>query len=221
MGEHGPRVDHVIIAARDLKEAAAHIYQEYGLAAYEGGRHQGWGTENYIVPLNGEGYLEIAAVFDEAVALKCDWGKLILEKAASRKPWTLVAFCVETPEGALKTSERLQADSAPMLRLRPDGTRLTWQVGAMSVFSQDRGPKPFFITWDDPSIRPDRIPAAHKVQPTSIKVLELAGDQEAMAQWVGPQYIDGLPLVWSAGSPGIISVKIALANGETITLQTP
>lgn len=48
--------------------------QEYGLAAYQGGRHQGWGTENLIVPLE-DTYLEIAAVFDEPVARACDWGR--------------------------------------------------------------------------------------------------------------------------------------------------
>jgi hypothetical protein len=45
------------------------------LAGYPGGKHQGgWGTENYIIPL-GEGYIEIAAVFDEEAAKSCDWGK--------------------------------------------------------------------------------------------------------------------------------------------------
>ncbi|MCJ1422134.1 hypothetical protein MMC29_000013 [Sticta canariensis] len=192
MGDHGPRLDHIILAARDVKEAAKHILEEYGLAAYEGGRHQGWGTENYIVPLNGNGYLEIAAVFDEAVAQRCDWGSSVLracshpdrhnpyvvsrvcfaqqlklagcrqslsqvQSAANAKPWSLVTFCIETPEGALATAERLRAETAPMLRLRPDGSRLTWRVAAMSDFGKDRGPKPFFITWDDPSIRPDKV----------------------------------------------------------------
>ena len=69
-----PRIDHIIIGAKDLKAASDHIYRTYGLASYEGGRHQGWGTENIIVPL-GEAYLEIAAVFDEAIAKEIDWGR--------------------------------------------------------------------------------------------------------------------------------------------------
>jgi hypothetical protein len=44
---------------------------------YEGGKHQGgWGTENVIIPL-GQGYLEIAAVFDPVAAQTCDWGKCV------------------------------------------------------------------------------------------------------------------------------------------------
>ena len=69
-----PRIDHIIIGAKDLKAAGDHIYDTYGLASYLGGRHQGWGTENIIIPL-GEAYLEIAAVFDEEIANNIDWGR--------------------------------------------------------------------------------------------------------------------------------------------------
>lgn len=46
----------------------------------------------------------------------------------------------------------------PMLRKLPDGSDLTWQVAAMSRFDElGRAPKPFFITWDDPTHRPDKV----------------------------------------------------------------
>ncbi len=49
----------------------------------------------------------------------------------------------------------------PMLRVRPDGCELTWRVAAMSRFKEEgRASKPFFITWDDPSVRPDKVRAA-------------------------------------------------------------
>lgn len=45
-----------------------------------------------------------------------------------------------------------------MVRVRPDGSKLTWRVAAMSKFDKPgRAPKPFFITWDDSSIRPDKV----------------------------------------------------------------
>ena len=71
-----PRIDHIIIGAKKghLQAAADDICAKYGLKSYVGGRHQGWGTENIIVPL-GEGYLEIAAVFDEELASTIDWGR--------------------------------------------------------------------------------------------------------------------------------------------------
>ena len=76
---------------------------------------------------------------------------------AGSKPWILVTFAVETPEGAQATAERLGQETAPMLRIKPGGQHLTWRVSAMSKFGGDRAPKPFFITWDDPSMRPDKV----------------------------------------------------------------
>ena len=55
-----PRIDHIIIACKDVKAAANDIYERFGLGSYEGGKHAGWGTQNYITPL-GAGYLELAA----------------------------------------------------------------------------------------------------------------------------------------------------------------
>ena len=73
-------------------------------------------------------------------------------------PWTLATFCVEVPEGAEKAAKRLNHEHARMLRIKPDGGKLTWSVGTMSRFEDhDRAPKPFFITWDDPSMRPDKV----------------------------------------------------------------
>ena len=74
------------------------------------------------------------------------------------KPWELLTFCIETKEGAEATSKRLDHMYKPMLRKLPDGSDLTWSVATMSRFDEpDRAPKPFFISWDDPSKRPDKV----------------------------------------------------------------
>ena len=36
-----PRIDHIIIACKDVHLAADDIYKRFGLASYEGGKHQG------------------------------------------------------------------------------------------------------------------------------------------------------------------------------------
>lgn len=36
-----PRIDHIIIACKDVHLAAKDIYERFGLASYEGGKHQG------------------------------------------------------------------------------------------------------------------------------------------------------------------------------------
>ena len=53
---------------------------------------------------------------------------------------------------------RLEHMLGHMVRLRPDGSQLTWRVATMSKFDEaGRAPKPFFITWDDPALRPDKV----------------------------------------------------------------
>lgn len=57
------RIDHVIYAARDLDATAARLEAEHGLVAAGGGRHDGIGTHNRVMPVGG-GYLEVLAVAD-------------------------------------------------------------------------------------------------------------------------------------------------------------
>ncbi|HSD23113.1 MAG TPA: VOC family protein [Solirubrobacterales bacterium] len=57
------RIDHVIYATGELDAAAARVESEIGLTAVVGGRHEGHGTHNRILPLGG-GYLELMAVAD-------------------------------------------------------------------------------------------------------------------------------------------------------------
>ena len=44
-------IDHVIYAVDDLDTAGAALFDREGLASVPGGRHEGWGTANRIVPL--------------------------------------------------------------------------------------------------------------------------------------------------------------------------
>jgi hypothetical protein len=218
-GEALPRIDHIIIGAQDLRAAVKHFYDEYGLAGYEGGKHQGgWGTENYIIPL-GAGYIEIAAVWDPEAAQSCDWGRYIAATPISDKPWKLMTFCVQTKDDAADISKRLDHMLGHMTRLRPDGSKLTWRVATMSRFDEPgRAPKPFFITWDDPSLRPDKFQADHRASPVGVEYIEVAGDKAAMADWIGPGS-ETLPLRWGEGSPALKSVGIKTADGKTIVLD--
>src|SRR4051794_5170949 len=70
------RIDHVILASADLAATAARLEEEHGLKAVGGGRHDGMGTHNTIVPLGG-GYLEILAVADPVEAQGSPLGRAV------------------------------------------------------------------------------------------------------------------------------------------------
>jgi Glyoxalase-like domain len=75
------RIDHVIYATADLDAAAARVERELGLEARPGGRHEGLGTRNRIVPLGG-GYLELLGVADPDEAARSEFGRSLLERLA-------------------------------------------------------------------------------------------------------------------------------------------
>ena len=93
------------------------------------------------------------------------WRRLIASvEVTEEQPWKIMTFCVQSEEDAADVSKRLKHMLGHMLRLLPDKRELTWRVAAMSRFGEpERAPKPFFITWDDPSIRPDKVPLATAV----------------------------------------------------------
>jgi hypothetical protein len=58
------RIDHVIYGTDDLDAAARRVEEAVRAAAVAGGRHEGLGTHNRIVPLSDGTYIELLAVAD-------------------------------------------------------------------------------------------------------------------------------------------------------------
>src|SRR3954467_14584097 len=90
------RIDHVILAATDLDAAAARLEAEHALVSAGGGRHEGVGTHNRVIPL-GSGYLEVMAVADPGEAEGSPLGR-VLAAAIARRAERLLAWCVAVPD---------------------------------------------------------------------------------------------------------------------------
>lgn len=60
------RPDHLVIAAATLDEGAAHVAEVLGTAPQPGGRHAAMGTENRLLGLGPDLYLEVIAIDPEA-----------------------------------------------------------------------------------------------------------------------------------------------------------
>lgn len=89
------RIDHLVVAVRDLDEAARRYREELGLDSAPGGRHPGWGTGNRIVPL-GDDYVELIALIDADEAAGHPSGRAVL--AAAEGGDRLFATCVATDD---------------------------------------------------------------------------------------------------------------------------
>jgi Glyoxalase-like domain len=164
------RIDHIIYAAADLDAAAARIEDELGLEALAGGRHEGHGTHNRIVPLGG-GYLEVVGVADPQEAANSEFGRGLLTRLA-RGGDGLLAWVVAVDDIG-PVARRLQT-TITTLRREGLSARLTGVAEAMQ-----EPWLPFFVSRDpgvaDPGAGGDA---------GGITWIELGGDAARLERWL-------------------------------------
>jgi hypothetical protein len=189
------RIDHVIYATRDLEHAERRIERELGLASLPGGRHEGLGTHNRIVPLGG-GYLELLGVADQQAAESSDFGRGLLDHL-ERGGDGLLGWAVAVDDAAA-VARRL---GTVVTTIRRSGlsARLTGLAEAM------REPfLPFFISRDpgiaDPGAGGDA---------GGITWIELSGDEARLEQWL--EHAE-LPVRVVPGPPAVRAVGIGDAT---------
>ena len=144
------RLDHVVVAVRDLAQGIAR-YREMGFDVRPGGRHGGRGTENAIIRFGLE-YIELLSVYDRAEAEGAGIGRRTLVEYLEQWDGGLIGWAAATDD-IDEVAERLRrlgkSFEGPfaMSRQRPDGTRLSWRL-LIPEGTPWRRPWPFVISWD-------------------------------------------------------------------------
>ena len=185
------RIDHVIYATADLDEAAAKVESELGLSVVPGGRHEGHGTHNRIVPLGG-GYLELMAVADPNEAADSPMGSAVqarlTEQGDGLFAWVIVL------DGVEQFADRL---GLPVITVAREG--LSARVAGLAEAL--RNPVlPFFLERDEGVADPGEGADAG-----GIAWLEVAGDREALERRLGGTE---LPVRVVDGPVGVIAMGI-------------
>ena len=205
------RFDHAIVAVRDFEAAVGRLRDEHGLAGVPGGRHAGWGTGNWIVPLGGS-YVELIGVVDSEEAEGNDVGRRLLRQLEGGDH--LVGWCV-APNGFEATVSRLQLEVSSGSRERPDGRALRWRSAGFDAAMDDPS-RPFFISWEVPdAMHPGRMEAPHAVRPRGISWIEVSGDFAAIRSWLGVEE-PTLQVAVRPGAPRILAVGIDTERGEIV-----
>jgi hypothetical protein len=179
------RLDHAIWATRDLDAAAAHFEREYGLAAGGGGRHEGMGTHNRIVPLGG-GYLELLAVADAAEAAASPLGRFVDAAAEGWMGWAVVVDDIDAVAARLGTEVTALARSGFTARL----------TGVVEALAEPT--LPFFLQRVDGTSDP-----GEGASEGGLAWLEVAGDAERLREWLGGAE---LPVRVRPGEPALVAV---------------
>lgn len=208
--------DHLLLAVTDLEAAGERLFAEHGLASLPGGRHDGHGTANRIVPL-GPGYLELISVVDPDEAASSPVGRWIARGLeAGGGLWGLNLRTAD----ADAVASRLGLEVLELVRRKPDGRRIRFRLVGLAGATGDEQ-LPFFS--EHRAVGPDhpgRQQVPHRVRPQGIAWIEMGGDESRLREWIGPE-IAGLDLRLTGGDPGIRRAGLATEAGEIVLSRDP
>lgn len=204
-------IDHVIYAVDDLDAAGAVLFDREGLASVPGGRHEGWGTANRIVPL-GESYLELITVVDVDEAERSEFGRAVRRALTEDHPLVGWVIATDDIDGVAK---RLDLDAERRSRETADGAELSWRVAGLDR-AMNAGALPFFVHWDVPAEQhPGAAEVRHETDPRGIAWVEVCTDEpDELREWVGDT--DDLPLRITDGDPALAAAAIETGGGEIV-----
>ena len=206
------RIDHVVLAVRDLDASAARLWDAHGLRFAPGGRHPQWGTANMIAPL-GWDYVELLGVVDEDVGSSTVLGRNLMELSEDGDRWFSVCLADDDID---ETAARLGLEVRPGARTRRDGTEVRWRGAGIEERGEDLW-LPFFISWDVPAEHhPGAAPAQHRVPVEGIAWAEVGGDEARLREWLGAADV---PIRVVEGDAGVLAVGVALRDGGEIVLR--
>lgn len=199
----------MLIAVTDLAAAAREFEARYGLASIEGGRHPGWGTANRIVPL-GESYLELVGVVDAAEAAQSAFGRWVAAAPAKPggRPFGWVVRTHELDEVARRLGLIIETGS----RAAPSGQLLRWRSAAIERAAAEPL-LPFFIEWGQGTPLPGRAAVSHRAGAVAISRLELTGDADRLAAWLGNHQ---LPIAVRPGEAAVTTIVLTGTAGEIV-----
>lgn len=203
------RLDHLSYAAgpEGLASAVQRLGSMLRAGFDDGGLHPGFGTRNFILPLASHIYLEAVGALDHPAVDKAAFGRAVKQRCESGGGWLAWVIAVEdiTP-----FERRLRRRALQGHRRRPDGTIISWrQIGVHELL--DDPTLPFFVEWQ---CEPEVHPAAAARELPRMEKLEICGDHDTVAAWLGTPLEIHVPVEWvHADRPGVVAVHFSTAQG--------
>jgi Glyoxalase-like domain len=219
MADDRPRVstDHVLVAVRDLAEAARRFETMYGLRALEGGRHPGVGTANMIIPLESS-YLELIAVVNDEEAQRSATSRRITRAVQDGRTFATWAVRTDNLDALRPHLRESGLDLAPLVagaRERPDGVTLRWRTQLL-VPPGEASILPFVIEWQVPKGQhPAEAAVDHPSRARGIRTVRLGDpDPAAASSRFRRLFGDDLNVsIEHAAASGVAAVEIDTPDG--------
>lgn len=145
------QIDHVLLGIGDLQQGIDELEKKTGVRAVFGGAHPGRGTQNALIALGGDQYLEILAP-NPAEAGNPDAAELQALRTLTPIGWAARSADLAALRRRLEGQGIAVEAVRPGGRNLPDGSRLSWQTLG---FAPPASPLlPFFIEWGQGSAHP-------------------------------------------------------------------
>ncbi|MDQ1627833.1 MAG: hypothetical protein QOI54_1577 [Actinomycetota bacterium] len=206
----GVRLDHISYAAgpEGLGATVQRLGSALGAGFRDGGIHPGFGTRNFVLPLDNGVYLEVVGALDHPAVDKAPFGQAVKARCEAGGGWLAWVVAVED----ISTVEaRLGRPARSSYRRRPDGVDLTWkQIGVLDLL--DDPALPFFVEWTSD---PRHHPSSYGDVRLGIEAAEICGDRDAIARWLDePLEAADLRFDWVADhAPGLVAVHFSTPRG--------
>jgi hypothetical protein len=206
------RLDHLSYAAGPdgYRGTVERLSALLGADFVDGGVHPRFGTVNHILPLHGGRYIEVVGVLDHPASDKAPFGQAVRARSEMGGGWLGWVVAVDD---LTQVEKRLGREAVPGNRHRPDGVNLTWrQIGVKGLIADPQ--LPFFVKWDDDTQHPSAGGSDVK-----LTCIEIAGDPERVADWVGhpaDHLMDDVDVrfVGPNGTPGVVAAVFQTPKGE-------
>jgi hypothetical protein len=205
------RLDHVSYAVShdELVDTIQRLGSELGASFVDGGRHPRFGTQNFVLPLQGNMYVEVVAALEHPAAEQAAFGRAVRQRAEFGGGWMGWVVAVDD----IAPLEARIGRPAGEGHRRPDGYDLKWrQIGVNDLMADPQ--LPFFIHWLSPvAEHPSR-----GCQDVRISKIEISGNPETLAEWLGEPSshpLDNIDVEWveSEDGNGVVAVTFETAHG--------
>lgn len=207
------RLDHVSYAVNhdELADTIQRFGADLGASFIDGGRHPRFGTQNFVLPLVGNMYIEVVAALDHPAAEQAAFGKAVRQRANDGGGWLGWVVAVDDVS---PIEHRLGRNAIDGHRRRPDGYDLQWrQIGVLDLIEDPQ--LPFFIQWISPlTEHPSRSSSDVR-----ISKIEIAGEPDVVSEWLGEPAqhpLDDIDVEWISDSDeqGIVAITFTTSHGS-------
>ena len=142
------RIDHIILVVNDLEKGMQQFEELTGVKPVFGGKHPNSFTQNALVALDNNAYIEILAPRNDVPAP--DW--IMQFRSLTPSGWAVYTSDIEATKQKLAEMGFSLSEVMSGARAKPDGNMLSWST--MGFTNKDTQVFPFFIQWGEDVVHP-------------------------------------------------------------------